>query len=127
MNGGDAAQIRLLGLAGLPEVEEGADLAALLAEAAEGWGGLHEGDIVVISSKVVSKALGLWSTAADREAAVREESLRVVAERLSGDRLTQIVEAAAGPVMAAAGVDASNTGDRLAPGRPGWFTAAARG
>src|SRR5262245_37688202 len=122
MSGG-SAEIRLIGLTGIPEVEAGHDLAELLATAAErAGGGLREGDVIVVSSKAVSKALGLWSASTDREAAVRDETLRVVAERLAGDRLTQVVEAAAGPVMAAGGVDASNTGGRegvlLLPAQP---------
>ena len=65
--------------------------------------------MLVVSSKVASKALGLVGT--DREAAVAAATVRVVAERaMEGGRVTRVVESAAGPVMAAAGVDASNTG-----------------
>jgi coenzyme F420-0:L-glutamate ligase/coenzyme F420-1:gamma-L-glutamate ligase len=67
------------------------------------------GDCLVISSKVASKALGLtWSGA--KEDAVAAGTVRVVAERWAEGRVTQVVESVAGPVMAAAGVDASNTG-----------------
>ena len=95
---------------GLPEVVAGDDLADLvLAAALPGWGcTLADGDVLVVSSKVASKAAGL--TAPDREAAIVAETVRVVAERRTDGRLTQVVESAAGPVMAAAGVDASNTG-----------------
>ncbi|WP_270886463.1 coenzyme F420-0:L-glutamate ligase [Pedococcus sp. 5OH_020] len=100
-------------LLGLPEVRAGEDLAALVVSGAQAAdAALREGDIVVVSSKVVSKALNLWAEGDAREAAVEAHTSRVVAERRSGGRLTRIVEAAAGPVMAAAGVDASNTGDR---------------
>jgi len=94
---------------GLPEVRAGDDLAALVLSGLERLGvELSEGDVLVVSSKVASKALGL--TAPDRQAAIAAETLRVVAERRTSGRLTQVVEGASGPVMAAAGVDASNTG-----------------
>jgi coenzyme F420-0:L-glutamate ligase/coenzyme F420-1:gamma-L-glutamate ligase len=86
---------------GMPEVTEGADLAGLIAEAATG---LADGDILVITSKIVSKAEGRV-VRADREQAIDAESVRVVARRGP----TRIVETRQGLVLAAAGVDASNT------------------
>ncbi|WP_292040456.1 coenzyme F420-0:L-glutamate ligase [Massilia sp. UBA6681] len=56
------------GIAGLPEIHEGDDLAALVLERAS----LSDGDIVVVTSKIVSKAEGRLVAAADREAAIRE-------------------------------------------------------
>lgn len=88
---------------GLPEIQPGDDLAALIAEAA--GAALEEGDILVVTSKIVSKAEGRIRQAADREAAIDEETVRLVARR---DTL-RIVENRLGLVMAAAGVDASNT------------------
>jgi coenzyme F420-0:L-glutamate ligase/coenzyme F420-1:gamma-L-glutamate ligase len=111
-------------LTGLPEVSRGDDLAALvLAGCADAGLDLADGDVVVVSSKVVSKALGLAvgatgqqsarpfaaSTTALRDAAVSRETVRVVARRRTPRGLAQIVQSAAGPVMAAAGVDTSNT------------------
>jgi coenzyme F420-0:L-glutamate ligase / coenzyme F420-1:gamma-L-glutamate ligase len=95
----------------MPEVGPGDDLAGLIVAGLSARGlFLVEGDVVVVSSKVASKALGL--VAADRSAAVTAATVRVVAERsLPDGRVTRVVESAAGPVMAAAGVDASNTGD----------------
>jgi coenzyme F420-0:L-glutamate ligase/coenzyme F420-1:gamma-L-glutamate ligase len=93
---------------GLPEVVAGDDLARLILDALDEP--LQAGDVVVVSSKVVSKALGLTAAGDDKAALVLDESVRVVAERMTGDRVTRVVEAAAGPVMAAAGIDASNTG-----------------
>src|SRR5690606_38549862 len=63
-----------------------------------------------VASKVVSKAEGRVLAAADREAAITAETVRVVArrERPGGPPL-RIVENRLGLVMAAAGVDASNT------------------
>ncbi|REF37514.1 coenzyme F420-0:L-glutamate ligase [Thermasporomyces composti] len=85
---------------GMPEVRAGDDLAALVAEHATD---LRDGDIVVVSSKVVSKAEGRVVTG-DRAAAVEAETVRVVAERGT----TRIVQTRHGFVMAAAGVDTSN-------------------
>ena len=101
--------LSIIPLTGVPEVGEGDDLARLLLDAMDAVGmALTDGDVLVVSSKVASKAAGL--TAPDREAAIVAETVRVVAERRTDGRLTQVVESAAGPVMAAAGVDASNTG-----------------
>ena len=51
-------EIRVIPLTGLPELEEGDDLAALLAEASKRSGGLEEGDVVVVAQKAVSKVEG---------------------------------------------------------------------
>ncbi|MFD3355463.1 coenzyme F420-0:L-glutamate ligase [Streptomyces fradiae] len=88
--------------AGIPEVAKGDDLAALIAAAEPD---LADGDIVLVTSKVVSKAEGRVVEAADREAAIDAETVRVVARRGA----LRIVENRNGLVMAAAGVDASNT------------------
>src|SRR4051794_27171874 len=99
----DAEQSRRLevwGVDGIGEVNAGDDLAALIAAAAPE---LVDGDVVVVTSKVVSKAEGRV-VSADREAAIDAETVRVVATR--GD--TRIVETRHGFVLAAAGVDASN-------------------
>jgi coenzyme F420-0:L-glutamate ligase/coenzyme F420-1:gamma-L-glutamate ligase len=85
---------------GLPEVRPGDDLAALLAGAV----GLRDGDVLVVTSKVVSKAEGRVVTAA-KEDALAGETDRVVARRGP----TAIVRTRHGLVMAAAGIDASNT------------------
>jgi coenzyme F420-0:L-glutamate ligase/coenzyme F420-1:gamma-L-glutamate ligase len=91
---------------GIPEVRPGDDLAELVAAATEGTGdgALRDGDVLVVTSKVVSKAEGRV-VRADRRAAVTAETERVVARR--GD--TRVVRTRHGLVMAAAGVDASNT------------------
>ena len=103
--------LTIVPLTGIPEVEEGSDLAGLLGAALATHGGLQDGDVLVVSSKVVSKALGLRVTGeVEREQLVLRHSRRVVAERAVGEHVTRIVEAEAGPVMAAAGLDASNTG-----------------
>jgi coenzyme F420-0:L-glutamate ligase/coenzyme F420-1:gamma-L-glutamate ligase len=108
-----SARLEIVGLAGIPEVAEGDDLAELLLAALSRSGEtLREGDILVVSSKVVSKAGGLQVGATDKTGTVASQTVAVVAERTSGDGFTRVVRAKAGPVMAAAGVDASNTGGR---------------
>lgn len=93
--------LTITGVAGLPEIGPGSDLARLIAEAAPR---LADGDIVVVTSKIVSKAEGRVIRA-DREQAIDAEAVRVVARRGP----TRIVETRHGFVLAAAGVDASNT------------------
>jgi coenzyme F420-0:L-glutamate ligase/coenzyme F420-1:gamma-L-glutamate ligase len=96
-----APSLSVLPVTGLPEIEPGADLAALIAGAAPD---LRDGDILVVTSKIVSKAEGRVVTG-DREAAIDAETVRVVARRGP----TRIVANRHGLVLAAAGVDASNT------------------
>ncbi len=103
--------LEVIPVTGMPEVRSGDDLAALLGAALTRIGlALADGDVLVVSSKVASKAAGLTAPAAGRSSVIAAQSRRVVAERDTGAGMTQVVEAAAGPVMAAAGVDASNTG-----------------
>ncbi|MGP3989377.1 coenzyme F420-0:L-glutamate ligase [Streptomyces sp. 3N207] len=94
-------------LPGIPEVLPGDDLVGLVvdAAAAPGGRGLVDGDVLVVTSKIVSKAEGRIVQADDREAAIDAETVRVVARRGPA----RIVESRHGFVMAAAGVDASNT------------------
>ncbi|MBA3413889.1 MAG: coenzyme F420-0:L-glutamate ligase [Chloroflexia bacterium] len=118
------AEVRLVGLDGLPEIRPGDDLGTLLGEAIERAGlGLRVGDVVVVTHKVVSKAEGKLvnlaavtpSAFAERVAAqagkdarqvevVLRESTRIV--RM--DRGVLICETRHGFVCANAGVDASN-------------------
>ena len=122
--------LQIFGIPGLPEIVEGTDLAALIASAArDGGAELADGDIVVVTSKVVSKAEGRtieladvdpsqfaieWSTKWDKDPGVIEvvlrEAKRVV--RQSGPVL--ITETQHGFVCANSGVDQSSSG---APGR----------
>lgn len=95
---------------GIPEVNAGDDLAALVLEACAREGtSLESGDIVIVTSKIVSKAEGRVRPQIEREAAFAEETVRVVAARDRGGSLTRIVENLLGIVGAAAGIDASNT------------------
>jgi coenzyme F420-0:L-glutamate ligase/coenzyme F420-1:gamma-L-glutamate ligase len=99
---------------GVPEVHPGDDLVALLVtlfEAAPPGRALVADDIVLVTSKIVSKAEGRVVAATDREQAITDETVRVVATREHPGGVTRIVENRLGLVMAAAGVDASNTAD----------------
>ena len=101
--------LHLFGVTGVGEVQAGDDLAAVLVEALAATGErLRPGDVLVISSKVVSKAEGRVVAAHTRDAQIVAETVRPVAARRTPTGLARIVEAAAGPVMAAAGVDNSN-------------------
>lgn len=93
---------RVWAVPGMPEVVAGDDLAKLIAAAEPG---LVDGDVLLVTSKIVSKAEGRIVEAADREAAIDAETVRVVARRGT----LRIVENRQGLIMAAAGVDASNT------------------
>src|SRR5499427_3213870 len=96
-----ADPVTVIPVTGLPEITAGADLAALIAEAAPD---LRDGDILVVTSKIVSKAEGRV-VAVPREQAIEAETVRVVARRGP----TTIAQTRHGLVLAAAGVDESNT------------------
>ncbi|WP_127480778.1 coenzyme F420-0:L-glutamate ligase [Nocardioides pantholopis] len=84
---------------GIPEVRRGDDLVALFLPLVD----LADGDVVVVTSKVVSKAEGRVRPG-DRDQALAGETARVVARRGP----TTIVRTHHGLTMAAAGIDASN-------------------
>ncbi len=90
---------------GIPEIVAGDDLPTILADAV---GTLEAGDILVVTSKIVSKAEGRQIEAADREEAITAETVRVVATKAHAGGVTRIVENRLGLVLAAAGVDSSN-------------------
>lgn len=121
-----SSELRVVGIAGIPEVLPGDDLAALILDAAGRQGiEIATGDVLVVTQKVVSKAEGrlvrlssvepsdfAWRVAADTGKDARhvevvlDESRRIV--RM--DRGVLITETRHGFVCANAGVDASNTG-----------------
>ncbi|WP_262106548.1 coenzyme F420-0:L-glutamate ligase [Arthrobacter sp. Marseille-P9274] len=104
--------LSITALDGIPEIGPGDDLAALIGDAfAASTEGLRGGDILVVTSKIVSKAEGRQVPAVDREAAITAESVRLVASRAHPGGMTRIVENRQGLVLAAAGVDNSNTPD----------------
>ncbi len=98
----------VLPVPGLPEIVAGDALPTLIGDALPP---LEAGDILVITSKIVSKAEGRQVPATDREDAITAETVRVVATREHPGGVTRIVENRQGLVLAAAGVDASNTPD----------------
>ena len=108
---GSAAKVEILPVTGLGEFRPGDDLAAALAQAAP-W--LADGDIVVVTSKVVSKCEGRLVPAPEdpeerdalRRRLIDEEAVRVLARKGK----TLITENRNGLVQAAAGVDGSNIG-----------------
>ncbi len=113
---GSAAKVEILPVSGLGEFRPGDDLASALAHAAP-W--LADGDIVVVTSKVVSKCEGRIVPAphdADARDALRRQLVEAEAVRvLARKGRTWITENRIGLVQAAAGVDGSNVGsDELA-------------
>jgi coenzyme F420-0:L-glutamate ligase / coenzyme F420-1:gamma-L-glutamate ligase len=114
-------RIQVLPLEGMPEIEEGDDLARLLAEAAERFGGFETGDVLVVAQKAVSKVEGRVVALAEIEPSkearasagdgdprhvevILRETVRVVRSRPP----LIIAETRHGFVCASAGVDASN-------------------
>jgi len=111
------AELRLIPLAGIPEVHEGDDLAELVAGAVE----LEDDDIVVLAQKVVSKAEGRVVRLDDIEPSARALELagdldprRVEAILRESVKIVRvrpplvIAETRHGFICASAGVDTSN-------------------
>ena len=118
-----SAELRVIPLRGIPELEEGADLAAILAEAAGRSAGFEDADVLVIAQKAVSKVEGRVVRLAEVEPSKR-------ARELAGDgdpRRMEVIlhesrtivrarppliiaETEHGFVCASAGVDSSNAG-----------------
>jgi coenzyme F420-0:L-glutamate ligase/coenzyme F420-1:gamma-L-glutamate ligase len=121
-----ASQVQIIGVAGMPEVRPGDDLAALILEATRGQGAdVEDGDVLVVTQKIVSKAEGrlvdlcqVEPSARAQEMAARmgkdarllevilRESQRIVRQ----ERGVIICETKHGFVCANAGVDTSNVG-----------------
>jgi len=108
------------GIPGLPEVAAGDDLVELIVGAVaaqaqdDAEAALRDGDILVVTSKIVSKAEGQQFPASQREQMIAQETVRVVAERVHPGGVTQIVETRHGLIMAAAGIDTSNVPEGVA-------------
>ncbi|WP_458319815.1 coenzyme F420-0:L-glutamate ligase [Mycolicibacterium brisbanense] len=108
---GSADRVEILPVPGLPEFRPGDDLAGAIAAAAP-W--LRDGDVLVVTSKVVSKCEGrIVDAPADpeerdtlRRKLIDSEAVRVLARK----GRTLITENAIGLIQAAAGVDGSNVG-----------------
>src|SRR4051812_7735354 len=98
-------QLTVLGVEGIREVQPGNDLASLIAANSE----LQDGDVVVVTQKVVSKAEGMLEAVdphdpLSHKALVERESVRILRRR--GDLV--ISETRHGFVCANAGIDLSN-------------------
>ena len=101
------AELRVVPVPGLPEVRPGDDLAGMVAAACEAAIGLRDGDVVVVTQKVVSKAEGRLvdiDSETGHRPIVEAESVRILRRR--GDLV--IAETEHGFVCANAGVDLSN-------------------
>jgi len=111
--------LEILPVEGLPEIGEGVSLGKLIADRTE----LHEGDVVVVAQKIVSKAEGRLrrlsavipgaearklAAVLGREPALVELVLEESAEVLRAERSVLIVETKHGFVCANAGIDSSN-------------------
>ena len=115
--------IAVLPLEGMPELRDGDDLGALLAESATRAGGLEHGDVVVVAQKAVSKVEGrvirldelepsthAHQLAGDADPRQLEAILRDSARIVRSRPPLVIAETRHGFVCASAGVDASNSG-----------------
>ena len=91
---------------GIEEIVAGSDLAAIIVEAiaADPLGPLLDGDIVVVTSKIISKAEGRVEEASRRAEMISSQTKRTLARR--GE--TRIVRTHNGLTLAAAGIDRSN-------------------
>jgi coenzyme F420-0:L-glutamate ligase/coenzyme F420-1:gamma-L-glutamate ligase len=107
-------RLSIWGIPGIPEIQPGDDLVALIAAAIVAQAStdpettLRSGDILVVTSKIVSKSEGMQVPASEREQAIAADTVRVVAERVHPGGTFRIVETRQGLVMAAAGIDMSN-------------------
>ncbi|MFT3853060.1 MAG: coenzyme F420-0:L-glutamate ligase [Ilumatobacteraceae bacterium] len=118
--------LRIFGVPGLPEIEPGTDLSGAIVAAA--WAAddpLEDGDVVVVTSKIVSKAEGRtieladvepspfaveWSARWDKDPAVTEVVLREAKRVVRQIGPVLITETHHGFVCANSGVDQSSSG-----------------
>lgn len=105
------SEIRIIPITGVGEVITGDDLALLITTGA-GDGAFEDGDVVVVTQKVVSKAEGRIVPATDKDAAIASESTEIL-RRTAGGMVISVTRH--GFVCANAGIDASNIdGDHIA-------------
>jgi len=121
-----ALQVRIIAVAGMPEIRPGDDLAALILEAARGQGAdVEDGDVLVVTQKIVSKAEGRLvdlhqvepsarardlAAQTGKDARLMEVILRESRRIVRQERGVIICETKHGLVCANAGVDTSNVG-----------------
>ena len=125
---GKALELSLIGLTGLPEIHSGDDLAAMIVEATRSLGlTFLQGDILIVTQKVVSKAEGRvvslrdvvpsplassWAASLNKDPQLVELILRESKRILRMDRGILIAETQHGVICANAGVDRSNLRDQ---------------
>ena len=104
--------MQVVAVPGLPRIDSSSNLAQLIFDASIHWPhdttGLADGDIVVITSKVVSKAEGNVVVSDNRDELIDSQSVRTLATKHHARGTTRIVQTHHGLVLAAAGIDASN-------------------
>ena len=121
-----AYNVTLIGIEGLPEIGEGDDLGRLIVEAARAQGApVTDGDVLVVTQKIVSKAEGrvldlrtvepspqaqAFADAWEKDARVVEVALRESVRVVRMESGVLITETRHGFVCANSGVDASNVG-----------------
>lgn len=117
------SEVRIIGVGGIPEVHAGDDVAGMIVDAARAAGGVQDGDVLVVTQKIVSKAEGRiidlasvtpgafatqvaaeWEKDARQVEVVLGETKRIV--RMGHG--VMICETRHGFICANAGVDASN-------------------
>jgi len=104
------SELRIVPIEQVPEVVAGDDVALLIVDAV-GPGDFEDGDVVVVTQKVISKAEGRLLPEGDRESALTQESFRVL-RRTEGMVIAQTRH---GFVCANAGIDVSNVeGEQIA-------------
>lgn len=105
--------LTIIPVGGLPEIQSGDDLSALIWQAAQ----LQDGDVLVVAQKIVSKAEGALATphpGESRDAARRRVARETAAHVVADTPEVLIMRTREGFVCANAGVDASNVpGDAL--------------
>ncbi len=122
--GASSAELRIIGINGIPEVQPGDDLHQLIGDAIESSGnGLQDDDVLVVTHKIVSKSEGRlvdlrnvtpslfakrWAADFDKDARQVEVVLNESKRIIRMDRGVLIAETRHGFVCANAGVDQSN-------------------
>ena len=104
-------ELRIIAVEGIPEILPGADLAGIIADATED-AGLAEGDVIVVTQKIVSKSENQLVEIESEDprghkAIVENEAVRILRRR--GELI--ISETRHGFVCANSGVDLSNVED----------------
>jgi coenzyme F420-0:L-glutamate ligase / coenzyme F420-1:gamma-L-glutamate ligase len=123
-NGASSAELRIIGINGIPEVQPGDDLHQLIGDAIEASGnGLNDDDVLIVTHKIVSKSEGRlvdlrnvtpspfakkWAADFDKDARQVEVVLNESKRIIRMDRGVLIAETRHGFVCANAGVDQSN-------------------